>query len=108
GVAHGELIGPRDQRAIARYLVMLDRLSVGDIEDNWLLGLLHVLLALFEDALDGGRFWPRASGHKGRKCAQGARPGLLSLEMMLEGPAQLIRVGPLGHLRQRLKICFSA
>jgi len=38
GVAHAGLIG---LRAIARYLVMLDRLSVGDhagVED-WLLGL---------------------------------------------------------------------
>src|SRR5262249_16302710 len=42
GLGAAGLIGRRDQGGIARYLVMLDRLCVGDhagVKDNWLLGL---------------------------------------------------------------------
>src|SRR5262249_43119587 len=107
GVTHAELIGPRDQRAIARYLVMLDRLSVGDhagVEDHSLLGLLHVLLTLFEDALDGGAGLGRGlEAAEAENLLKTLDLAFCFLEMMLEGLAELIRVRLLGHLRQ----CFK-
>ena len=71
---------------------MLDRLSVGDhagVEDNWLLGLLHVLLALFEDALDGGAGFGRGlQATKAENLLKAPDLAFCLLEMMLEGPAE--------------------
>src|SRR5680860_283092 len=52
-ILHPELLCPGDHRAVAGDLVMLDGLRVGDhagIEHVGILGVLHVLLALFKDA----------------------------------------------------------
>ena len=84
---------------------MLDRLSVGDhagVEYNWLLGLLHVLLALFEDALDGGAGFGRGlQAKKAENLLKAPDLAFCLLEMMLEGPAEW----PFGNA---LRICFSA
>src|SRR3954469_18700574 len=54
-IAHPKLLCPRAQRAVARHLVMLDRLSGGDetgVEGVALLEIFHDLLAFLDDALD--------------------------------------------------------
>ena len=91
---------------------MLDGLSVGDhagIEHVGILGLLHVLLALLEDALDG-----RAGLGRGLEVAE--REDLLEaldlafrlFEMMLERLAQSSESAFLAIFGSAFRICFSA
>src|SRR5262245_31051954 len=66
--------------------------------------LASFMSSSFEDALDGGAGFGRGlQATKAENLLKALDLAFCLLEMMLEGPAQLIRVGPLGHLRQCLK-----
>jgi hypothetical protein len=79
---------------------MLDGLGVSDhigIEHIGVGGFLHVLLALFEDALDALAGGVAESKH----FFEALHLSFRLLKMVLEGPRQLGPVGLLRHLRQR-------
>jgi hypothetical protein len=84
---------------------MLDGLGVSDhtdIEHIGVGGFLHVLLALFDDAVDALAGLTGSLGvAESKHFFEALRLSFRLLKMVLEGPPQLGRVGLLRHLRQR-------
>src|SRR5581483_10858495 len=105
GFGHAELVGPCDERAVARHLVMLDGLTRGDhagIAHGPRPGLAHDLLPLLDQALDG--LAGLAAGrpvHEGEDALQALDLALRLLEMVLERAPELAALGVLGHPGQR-------
>ena len=84
---------------------MLDGSGVSDhigIEHIGVGGFLHVLLALFKDALDALAGLTDGLGvAESKHFFEALHLSFRLLKMMLEGPRQLGPVGLLRHLRQR-------
>src|SRR4029079_10248275 len=81
-----ELPGPRDERPVARDLVMLDRLrgrNDADVEHGLVLDLAHEVAAFLDDAVDGGAL--RAARLLAVQCEDLLQPFdlLLGLSQML-------------------------
>src|SRR5215213_7823902 len=106
GIGHAELFSPRTKGAIARNLVVLDRLGGSDkpsIESRHPAKLLHDFRTLISDAVDG------LAGLPTRRLADDTEDAVEALDLTLglpkvlvESRSQLLGLRRLGHLGQGL------
>ena len=103
-VIEAKFLGPCAQSAVARNLVVLDRLRGGQhtgVESRRALEFLDDLLTLFEDALDGGALLAgRLLVDHGEHLLQPFNLPFGFTVMFFKGGAQVVAFGRLGHFGQ--------